>query len=60
MTQAISMRDILVRNGHEVVEVLVGKSQLREIPKFFYDKIGTQVHTYESPNFSVTHTSAQR
>jgi len=25
MTQAISMHDILVRNGHEVVEILIGK-----------------------------------
>jgi len=57
MTQAISMRDILVKNGHEVAEVLVGKSQVREIPKFFYEKIGTQVHTYESPNFSVSHNN---
>ncbi|HEY4785764.1 MAG TPA: glycosyltransferase family protein [Bacteroidales bacterium] len=54
MTQAISMRDILVRNGHEVTEVLVGKSKVREIPKFFYEKIDTQVHTYESPNFQVS------
>jgi uncharacterized protein (TIGR00661 family) len=55
MTQAISMRDILVRNGHEVVEVLVGKSKMREIPRFFYDKIQAPVHTYESPNFLPSH-----
>ena len=54
MTQAISMRDMLLRNGHEVAEVLVGKSQVREIPQFFYEKIHTQVSTYESPNFSVS------
>jgi uncharacterized protein (TIGR00661 family) len=53
MTQAISMRDILLRNGHEVLEVLVGKSPNREIPGFFYDKIQVPVHTYESPNFQV-------
>lgn len=57
MTQAISMRDILTRNGHEVVEVLVGKSNVREIPKFFYDKIGVQVHTYNSPNFTPSHNN---
>jgi uncharacterized protein (TIGR00661 family) len=57
MTQAISMRDILVRNGHEVVEVLVGKSKVREIPDFFYEKIDTHVDTYESPNFSVSHNN---
>jgi uncharacterized protein (TIGR00661 family) len=54
MTQAISMRDILLRNGHEVVEVLVGKSPNREIPSFFYEKIQVPVHTYESPNFQVS------
>lgn len=55
MTQAISMRDILVKNGHEVTEVLVGKSKVREIPAFFYEKIKTDVQTYESPNFQVSH-----
>jgi uncharacterized protein (TIGR00661 family) len=54
MTQAISMRNILISQGHEVVEILVGKSQLREIPKFFYDKIQVPVYTYESPNFQVS------
>jgi len=53
MTQAISLRDMLLRNGHEVVEVLVGKSPNREIPGFFFDKIQVPVHTYESPNFQV-------
>lgn len=53
MTQAISLRDMLIRHGHEVPEVLVGKSPNREIPKFFFDKIQVPVHTYESPNFQV-------
>lgn len=57
MTQAISMSDILKRNGHEVIEVLVGKSKLREIPKFFYDKINAPVSTYESPNFLMSHNN---
>jgi uncharacterized protein (TIGR00661 family) len=57
MTQAISMHDILVRNGHEVVEILIGKSRQREIPKFFYDKIQTPVFAYESPNFQMTHNN---
>ena len=51
MTQAISLRNILVKHGHEVVYVLVGKSPRREVPKFFYDKIGAPVGLYESPNF---------
>lgn len=53
MTQAISLQNILVRNGHEVVEVLVGKSERREIPAFFYEKIQSPISTYESPNFLV-------
>ena len=53
MTQTISMENILIRNGHEVVEVLVGKSERREIPKFFYDKVKAPVKLYESPNFLV-------
>ncbi|HEX3009955.1 MAG TPA: glycosyltransferase family protein [Bacteroidales bacterium] len=51
MTQAISLQDILIRNGHEVVEVLVGKSPRREIPAFFYEKIKCDIKSYESPNF---------
>src|SRR4030043_690418 len=53
MTQAISLRDMLLRNGHEVLEVLVGKSPNREIPSFFFEKIQIPVNTYESPNFQV-------
>lgn len=51
MTQAIALRELLVRNGHEVVEVLIGKSPQREIPSFFSDKIQTPLSTFESPNF---------
>lgn len=53
MTQAISLQEILIRNGHEVVEVLVGKSPRREIPAFFHQKIKCDIKTYESPNFLV-------
>ncbi len=51
MTQAISLHDILTRNGHRVIEVLVGKSEQREIPAFFSQKIHAPVYTYQSPNF---------
>lgn len=53
MTQAISLSEMLRAEGHEVVGVLVGKSERREIPKFFYDKINAPVDQYESPNFAV-------
>lgn len=51
MTQAISLSSMLKANGHQVVHVLVGKSNKREIPKFFFDKIGAPVSPFESPNF---------
>lgn len=51
MTQAIALSEILQRNGHEVVEVLVGKSISRSIPSFFYDKIGAKVKLYDTPSF---------
>lgn len=51
LTQAIALSDMLQRNGHEVVEVLVGKSKSREIPDFFYEKIQAKVRTFDTPSF---------
>ncbi len=51
MTQAIALSEMLRRNGHEVVEVLVGKSKSREIPDFFYKRIGAKCRVYDSPSF---------
>jgi len=51
LTQAISLAGILRRNGHEITEVLVGRSNSREVPKFFYEKIGAPVREYEAPSF---------
>jgi uncharacterized protein (TIGR00661 family) len=51
-TQALSMASILRKNGHEVVAVLVGKSESRQIPEFFSTKIGAPVFRYSSPNFT--------
>jgi uncharacterized protein (TIGR00661 family) len=53
MTQAISLAEMLRDEGHEIVQVLVGKSPRREIPDFFYEKIHAPVDTFESPNFVV-------
>lgn len=41
LTQAITLEEILRRNGHEVVEVLVGKSNTRRLPGFFNQHTGT-------------------
>jgi uncharacterized protein (TIGR00661 family) len=51
MTQAIALSAMLREAGHEVVQVLVGKSSRREVPSFFYDKIQAPVGLFESPNF---------
>jgi uncharacterized protein (TIGR00661 family) len=51
MTQAISLRDMLVASGHEVAAVLVGKSKRRQVPAFFFEKIQSPVIEFESPNF---------
>ncbi len=51
MTQAIVLSDILTRNGHEVVHTFVGQSTRREIPKYFYEKIHSEVEGLRSPNF---------
>ena len=51
MTQAISLRDMLERAGHTLSCVLVGKSKRREIPAFFFEKIKSEVVSFESPNF---------
>lgn len=54
MTQAITMEELLRRNGHEVVEVLVGKSNARRLPGFFNRSIHAPVKRFLSPNFLPT------
>ena len=51
LTQAISLREILTKNGHEVVGVMVGKSNRRELPDFFSKNIQSDVYRFNSPNF---------
>jgi len=51
LTQCIALEEMLRRNGHEVVGVLVGKSAARELPAFFQQKIKAPVYRFESPNF---------
>lgn len=54
LTQAISMEEMLRRNGHEVVEVLVGKSDSRRLPGFFNRNIQAPIKRFYSPNFAPT------
>ena len=51
LTQAIALREMLTKNGHEVVAVLVGKSNRRELPSFFSKNIQSNILRFESPNF---------
>lgn len=53
-TQALSLKSMLERNGHEVVSVMVGSSANRTLPGFFTDKINTEVIRFQSPNFLPT------
>ena len=48
LTQAITLEEILRRNGHEVVEVLVGKSSSRRLPGFFNRNIHAPVKRFVS------------
>ena len=54
ITQAIAMEDLLRRNGHEVVEVLVGKSNSCSLPGFFNRNIKAPIKRFLSPNFLPT------
>ncbi len=51
MTQAIALKQILSAKGHEICAVYVGKSQSRSIPRFFIDRMGSPVFSFDSPNF---------
>ena len=50
--QAIEMKAMLERNGHEVVACLVGKNPARVIPQYFYTRMqGADIQSFDSPNF---------
>jgi len=51
LTQAIALYEMLTNNGHEVIAVLVGRSNRRELPSFFLKKIQSEVLYFNSPNF---------
>lgn len=51
MTQAISMYEMLLEQGHEVCAVIMGTSERREIPAFVQEKIKAPLIRLKSPNF---------
>lgn len=52
LTQAITLEDMLQRNGHEVVEVLVGKSSSRTLPGFFQSEYSCTGEAFYQSEFS--------
>ena len=54
LTQALTLEEHLTRQGHQVVEVLVGKSSQRELPEFFGRRLKAPLLRFESPNFLPT------
>jgi uncharacterized protein (TIGR00661 family) len=52
MTQAISLRQLLEKNGFEVCGAIVGTSERRQIPDFFRERFsGIPLERMKSPNF---------
>ncbi|MCP4459004.1 MAG: glycosyltransferase [Cytophagales bacterium] len=51
MTQAMALSTMLRSNGHQICRVVVGESNRRIIPKFFFEGIGAPVAQVASPNF---------
>ncbi|MDR1340842.1 MAG: glycosyltransferase [Prevotellaceae bacterium] len=51
LTQAISMYEMLTRNGDEVKEILVGVNELLTLPSFFREKIKCPLETFNSSCF---------
>ncbi len=54
LTQCIALEEILRNNGDEVVEILVGKSNSRQLPDFFGRSVQAPIKRFESPNFLPT------
>jgi len=50
-TQALSLKSMLERNGHQVVAVMVGGSAKRTLPSFFTDKLNSDIIQFQSPDF---------
>lgn len=51
LTQALALRALLARAGHEVAGVVVGQHGRRTVPAFFEEKIDAPVHYVRSPGF---------
>lgn len=50
LTQAIVLSHMLRKQGHQVVEMLVGKNKNVIVPPYFIEKSGCPVRSFDSPN----------
>lgn len=51
LTQAMTLERLLTERGHDVVEILVGKSPQRMLPDFFVKGVHAPLYEFESMNF---------
>jgi uncharacterized protein (TIGR00661 family) len=51
LTQAIALNEILIKQGHEVVAVVIGMSERREIPNYVRAHFNCPIERLDSPNF---------
>lgn len=51
VTQAMTLYELLVENGHEVCGVILGSSGQRDVPTFFINKVKAPITQVQSPNF---------
>ena len=60
LTQALTLEEMLIRNGHEVVEVLVGHGSERTLPGFFNRNIHAPVKRFISPSYVTTSNEGEQ
>lgn len=53
MTQSISMKQVLESVGMEVCEVIIGKSDHRDVPSFYAKKMNVKITEVHSPNMAL-------
>jgi uncharacterized protein (TIGR00661 family) len=58
LTQAISLFEILTSVGHQVVSVMVGMDNERNLPIFFQEKISVKIETFPAPSLVYGQTKA--
>ena len=51
MTQAIALKKMLENNGHEVIGLVLGTKDHREVPAYFKEAFPMEIQYIESPHF---------